>query len=492
MSSWSDRNKRKGKFYFAARGYPRVAKNGASTKVTTPIGDREKFYRDDAVVLTDADMDKFDGIENYPICIEHEQGNVVAKVHHTFLGDGENRGLKVIGCIDLDNNPRGEAVAQEIKAGKYKGMSVGYNAVLSADKKNVDRKVFYEISLVKDPFFDECRLDCAVAASKEENNNSNPKLQFDIFDMQIRMSENPPAAVPAQELLAEVGKLKELANTEQAAKEALLKEREAEKKEIEELREMKKQLDEHNKKAAAVHASNQLPKYERHVAELEAGGSKLTDEVKNGLKQIFCSLEPRSKILADAWDLQTENAIKLRASKVEAEKKLADEVEKNKKIEQTINHTAQAINASRKQFAETEKIIAAEIPISASSRPGFIKCNPPNAEEQKFLCELGFSIPGMVSASSQYGGGKQLITEIPIACGHHALYDSDGNTQYPNSARNAGPGFEQFFSFLCSKTVSPIWTDDLSGYVRINQSKNLIERRGNEADMVCIPEDLNK
>lgn len=177
-SKWSVRtvNTKKGKYAIVTgKAYPQVkAGKNLTTTVRAHPKNRQAFYYDPAVQLSDADMDEIDGATGAPLCVEHNKQDVVGYVHHSWLEEDKGRCLQIIGRIPM--NTRGKQVYEDIKAGKYRGFSVGYGTDLKAYTDGTHRmqeKTFHEISLVEEPFFEGCNLSVSVMASKKGNLGNN-------------------------------------------------------------------------------------------------------------------------------------------------------------------------------------------------------------------------------------------------------------------------------------------------------------------------------
>ena len=151
--------------------------------MTNPIHDRQRFYNDPAIKLSDENLDEFNGTEGAPVCVEHDTKDVVGVVHHTWIGDGDNRALKMIGKIDK-HSQRGKQIISDIKAGKLKGLSVGYGADLVTNQQSgitaLNGKRFREISLVAEPFFENCNLSSYVEASANANSAQQKKVRSNL------------------------------------------------------------------------------------------------------------------------------------------------------------------------------------------------------------------------------------------------------------------------------------------------------------------------
>lgn len=163
MATWSERNApSKGThLLISGRAYPKVHKGRNPTDVAVAdVRDRKAWYWDDAVMLSDADLNKYNGGKGLPLCVEHDENDVVGTVRYGFLGDGDQRSLKIWAKIPIHASTHQTDVVEKIKSKYYKGLSVGYgivpgNAVeASGGTKKVASKRFKEISLVRDPFFE--------------------------------------------------------------------------------------------------------------------------------------------------------------------------------------------------------------------------------------------------------------------------------------------------------------------------------------------------
>jgi hypothetical protein len=172
MWSTSQRhNKKRGTYAIVhGRGYPRVTKGRNSTnQITAPSQDREQLWRDPAVVLSDADLDECDGAQGLNLCYEHNQADVVGKVSCTYINDKEGDTLDLIARIPIKDEHgndivRGLEMVEQIRAGRIKGFSVGYDADVRQGGV-VHGKQFNEISLVEEPFFGGCNITVGVMAS---------------------------------------------------------------------------------------------------------------------------------------------------------------------------------------------------------------------------------------------------------------------------------------------------------------------------------------
>ncbi len=182
--NWSVKtvNTKKGTYAIVAgTAYPRIlpGKN-PTTRIKASLKNKQAFYHDPAVKLSQADLDDINGTEGAPLCFEHKRSDVVGHVSHSWLGDDGNQ-LRVVARIPLDE--RGQKIVDEIRSGDITGFSVGYRTNFGDDEcETVESKTFHEISLVKKPFFDGCNISMAVAASAESGEAVDGKGFRELID----------------------------------------------------------------------------------------------------------------------------------------------------------------------------------------------------------------------------------------------------------------------------------------------------------------------
>ena len=174
-NKWSVRtvNTKKGSYaIITGKAYPQVkAGKNDTTTVTAPLRDRHAFYHDPAVQLSEADLDAIEGASGAPLCVEHNRSDIVGHVHHSWVEERDGRCLQIIGRIPM--NSRGQRIVNDIRAGKYRGFSVGYGTELQPNGQGqyeLQGKEFREISLVEEPFFEGCNLTVGVMASRAPGN----------------------------------------------------------------------------------------------------------------------------------------------------------------------------------------------------------------------------------------------------------------------------------------------------------------------------------
>jgi hypothetical protein len=477
-------------YVFTGRAYPKVVQgSNSTTRITSNQNDRESFYNDPAVVLSESDLDRFKGTEGKPLCVEHNLKDQVGVIHHSWIGDGAKRSLKIIGRVTLET-PRGRQVVADIKAGKYKGLSVGYGTDLISNARTgvteLEAKNFREISLVADPFFDGCNLaEFGVTATKISNHNNgseNSRLILKVdASQEVLMEGQTQTPVPATELLAEADKLKSQLTEETKAKESQAQEVAQMKAELEQLRQLKERVSAKEKAEAEAYKASQMPKYEAYVTELAASKIQLTDAMKQDLMITFT--DPRMKDGARHLEAEYTQKVELRASLKERDDRI-------KALEATMSKTTQVLNHSRNEFAaalgpkdikedESRKKVSISEDVNASSYGGdlshIMNCEP-TLEETGYMQTYGFRADNSgVNASSRYGASRPLVRSLPVAASHAHIYNEEGQLNNPDSARYGDNAHKLMFSWMCNNR--DLISGDLSDVVRMREDKNTLERK---------------
>jgi len=501
-SSWSQRHsKNPQKWYvFAGRAYPKIQRgSNSTTRITSDTFDRDSFYNDPAVVLSDADMDRFQGTEGKPLCVEHNLNDQVGYVQHSWIGDGDKRSLKIIGRVSLETE-RGRQVAADIRAGRYKGLSVGYGTDLISNPRTgvteLSDKNFREISLVAEPFFDGCHLaEYGVTATKNPNHNNgdeNPNLLLRVDcskEYFSNMSDQVSSPVSGDELLKQADQLKDQLSQETKAKETQAQELAQMKAELDQLRQLKERVAAKEKAEAEKYAAEQMPKYEAYVAELAASKIPVSDEMKADLKVTFT--DPRMKDGARHLEAEYNQKVELRASLKAAEERVKAIEEEKKKLETAVNKTTQVLNHSRSEFAsavssasakdkeeqDDRRKVQQDVDASGSFGLNRIMCCEPSLEEMPFLQAYGFRAEGAgVTASAAGTYGRAPMRSVPVAASHAHLYNEDGERNNPASGRWADEKAPHrlMFGWMTSLNLA---TDDLSDVARMRPDKDTIAQK---------------
>lgn len=477
---FSSRNKSQApKDYYIVRGraYPSVIRGSNPTDRIDhdSLTSRQKLYHHPAVKLSDDDLDKFNGTEGYPLCIEHKPHKVVGRVHHAWIGEGKDRALEIIGRISTKTELGRKTVAK-IQAKKYRGFSVSYGAGIEDAGKGTAKlndKMFREISICKEPFFSGCDIKLGIAASKNETYKSDTKFYVELIASEnISMSDQAASQPPASqdgELLKQADSLKEQVNEAQARVAELEKER----REKAELQEKLAKYEKYIKAEEEAYAKEQMPKANEYITALEASiGRPLAPKIKEGYINTFCSKAMRDG--ADMLWAQHQNHIKLEASRKEAESRLEAAEKEKKDLMEQMNKATNAIKHSRKGFSDAlEQKPVEEKRLENLERNiplNHIMCSA-SAHELPFLKAFGFATDVEIAASAGDADEelRPMVKSIPKAPTHRLLLDPETKERnFPNSARYY-PSGEAWFSFMCSN--EELATGNLSGLVQIQKSQ---------------------
>jgi len=505
MSTWTSRNsgQRGGRYYvFTGRAYGSVkAGANATTLVTSDRRDRESFYRDPAVVLSDADMEAFNGTEGSPLCVEHDRGDVVGVVHHSWLGSGEDRSLKIIGRISLDT-PRGRAVAEEVRAGRFKGLSVGYSAEID-DNGKMHEKRFREISLVADPFFDNCQLaSYGVTASKGATKNVDDNSNRTSLQLQIQASRVVDFAMSADQAAAAAAAAATVGGAPAVTAEELLSQTDQLKAHLAAQEERSKQMEEalaryqaKEKQEAEDYAKAQAPKAEAYIQALTASrnGAALPEKMVLGFRDTFCN--PQYKEAAGVLEQQGRDIVEMMASKKSAEERAAAAEAQAKSYQTAVTKTSEILNHSRSDFAAALASPASSSlggddasrrktveDVTAGRGGGGLGANQilnpePSVNELPFMKHYGYvsqSGSASVNASALAPGERFAPRSFPVAASHRLQKDQDGNDRHPASWRKTTPAM---FAWMCDQEGLRSDGGDISDVVTLNASKEMYLRK---------------
>ena len=168
----------------------------AARSFGTPEG-RKRFYHDDAIRFTRAEMEAMD-LRGLPLCRQHNPNHRIGSILDHWV---DEQGLRIMAEITDD------AVIDDIDSGRLAGLSVGYGNQVDMETGLVSGKTLREISAVDDPFFQNCEI--SVLASK---NAPEQKKGFGIKIFEVcasgtfgesqstssNMSESPPEQQQAQ------------------------------------------------------------------------------------------------------------------------------------------------------------------------------------------------------------------------------------------------------------------------------------------------------
>lgn len=492
-------------FVFRGRAYPSVVKGDNATRhiELDSLDSRKTLYNHPAVKLSDADLDKFNGTEGYPLWVEHKANKgPVGVVYHSWLGDGEARSLEIIGRV-FTNTERGKKVAAKIQNGTYKGLSVNYGAAIAPDGRNegtakVHDKKFREISICKEPFFENCNIKLGIAASKKGSYKSEGTFYHLSIEAtgEVNMSETATQQQPNTtqsssstqsssmdaELLKQADSLKEQANTTQATLE----------KERQEKAELQKKLEALEAWAAREqeeYARNQLPKAQQYIAGVEAStGKTMSEKMKEQYMATFCNKQFKAGA-EDLW-AQHEYQMNVKASRDAAEKKAKDLEERlaaaEKEKEEVVSKATRSIMASRKGFSEAleqkpvdekrEEQVQRKVPLT------HIMCAQVADHELPFLKQFGFGTDLEVKASADDDEQlRPLVSSIAKPPTHRLLLDPISKERnFPNSARYGDLSQQRLFAFMCSK--EELVSGSLNDLVSVPKKYDIAEPKRDEGN----------
>lgn len=148
--------------------YPNLVRGDNITRqITADIGNRDEYYYDDAIRLSEADVKAFNNLKGYPLCVEHDEGDEAGEITHSWT-DEEGK-LKFMARVNV-KTPKGRDIWRKIHQKELACVSVGYTPYICETSKQVKGKQFREISLCKQGFFPGAGIS-VTASNKNENEN---------------------------------------------------------------------------------------------------------------------------------------------------------------------------------------------------------------------------------------------------------------------------------------------------------------------------------
>ena len=489
-------------YQFSGPAYPQILRGDNPTReVRADLEDRNEFYYDSAIQLCEADLERFVSLDGKPLCYEHDNEDEIGYIHHAWVDASQE--LRIMGRIYIDT-PRGREIAQNVKNGHFRGLSVGYQTPIETNymsgKNTLLSKQFREISLCKEPFFRGCDISVTASAhgknqeTKEQSYlaNSDPaksQLYFWIpLDVMASTQEQPthptgeapqagqagvggqltPSQVShseASEILKEADKLKEQLNNTRAELEAKRKAEEAAKKENDARMARLAYLEQKEQERAAEYAKAQATVADEVIAEQKAAyGADLPEDWERATRETITNPEHQQYA-----GIITASAKKARADRERAEKleeQLKAMQERMAKLEGANDVAAKQIRASRAELAEAskpqtgieeeEESLLMSTTTTTTTNVHEIVCSKPSAAELPIFKELGFfsGLQGKergVQASGRPVEERKIMTSISAPMVHAQLYDEKGERQQPNSMRWKNPAL---FSFITSRDIT--------------------------------------
>ena len=129
--------------------------------------DREEFYNDPAVRLTNGDCEYFKG---KPICLEHDESDIVGVISNAYK-DSDNH-MRMDARIYIDSE-RGKQIFAAIESGDLRGLSVGYGIPVNDNNETMGNKHCKEISLCRVPFFQGAEVRVTASNGNQHNKGIN-------------------------------------------------------------------------------------------------------------------------------------------------------------------------------------------------------------------------------------------------------------------------------------------------------------------------------
>lgn len=336
------------------KSYPSLF-SGANqpNNVTSDLSDPMSFYYDDALKLTDSDVEEFVG---KPLCYEHDKNNEVGEISAAWKdSDGH---MRITGRIFVDTDS-GKQLWHEIEHGARKGLSVGYNVPLMCVGNNLSRKgkLINEISIVSESFFEEAQI--SITANKnykttEGKNNLLITLEMS-SEQQQPEEKKPETPVNANKEGSELAKHHNevLLKNEELRKQAELtekrnKEMEARLKMFEDMENRRKEEYKNQQKPIADEV---VAIQEEQWKETHGEDAKLSETLVEGMRETIMdegAKEATALIVASArsWKKARDEQKKLEAS-------LKEEREKTKKFAEEEDLKMAQIDASRRLHLAT-------------------------------------------------------------------------------------------------------------------------------------------
>ena len=355
-------------------------------EIVASRGNRDQLYNDPAIRLSEADIKRFETLVGKPICVEHDEDEVVGHIHHYEVTDDGT--LRVMARIFTDTEA-GVRASKKMENGELNGLSVGYTTGIVPGTTKVASKSFNELTLTQEPYFEGCYV--SVQASKKPTYNTN-SFWINLSKNNIMSEGAPPqetAAAPvavvqpdvpqqeASSLLKVADGLKQQVDTAKAdaQKEAqnsseLAKRNAALEAQIAELAAYKANEE-------ARYAQEKKPEAEEVLAlHEEMNGTPFPEETRQQMISTMCSKHPdalhNAKIMcsqAFAYKSQKELAAKAEAERAELMAKMKKMEEENALAMTRINASKSDLYGMRRSDKGKEEETE-EVKVNASGMSG--------------------------------------------------------------------------------------------------------------------------
>lgn len=164
--------------------YPHLISGSNKTKkITANLNDPHSFYYDESIRLSEDDLNNF---KSKPICWEHDQSHVIGEISSVWKdNDGK---MRMTGRIYTDTK-EGVEMFENINNRSANSLSVGYSVKFD-DNKNVEKKVYSEISVCREPFFKGAEI--SIAASDKKKYITNQSKDSFVFQIMAEANISPP------------------------------------------------------------------------------------------------------------------------------------------------------------------------------------------------------------------------------------------------------------------------------------------------------------
>lgn len=175
-----------------------IAGKNKTDSITANVADRNAYYYDEAIRLSESDIINMKNLVGHPLCVEHQENIDVGHITHSWT-DAEGQ-LRFMARLNLKEQA-GRMADAAMRRGELKGISVGYSPDIDFETMKVRGKVFKEISLCKRGFFPGARV--SVHASDEltpekYKSNSNTMIYYKISAMEGEKTDIPKEPVQQQ------------------------------------------------------------------------------------------------------------------------------------------------------------------------------------------------------------------------------------------------------------------------------------------------------
>mgnify|MGYP005990073313 CR=1 FL=1 len=172
--------------------YPHLISGKNKTKlVKANVFDKNEYYYDEAIRLSEKDVSDFNQLVGQPLCVEHDESIQVGEISKTWT---DKKGqLRFMARLYVDT-PQGIAAHNSMNRGELSGISVGYSPMLDRETMTVNGKVFKEVSLCRQGFFPGAQVSVRASANRATL-TEKMLIFFKISAMQEEKTEQSPEPI---------------------------------------------------------------------------------------------------------------------------------------------------------------------------------------------------------------------------------------------------------------------------------------------------------